>query len=64
MTTLAEEFRLFANEIVDMLDGRIPVVSRLKVCRVLNLFDYIQVSQRDILQVSSYLFLLVFCRTC
>ncbi|KAL9974903.1 hypothetical protein ACROYT_G012005 [Oculina patagonica] len=30
LTTLAEEFRLYANEIVDMLDGRIPVVSRLK----------------------------------
>lgn len=31
LTTLAEEFRLFANELVDMLDGKVPVVSRLKV---------------------------------
>ena len=31
LTMLAEEFRLFANELVDMLDGRVPFVSRLKV---------------------------------
>lgn len=31
LTTLAEEFRLYANELVDMLDGRVPFVSRFKV---------------------------------
>lgn len=31
LTALADEFRLYANELMDMLDGRIPVVSRLKV---------------------------------
>ena len=31
LATLADEFRLCANELVDMLDGRMPVVSRLKV---------------------------------
>lgn len=30
LATLADEFRLCANELVDMLDGRMPVVSRLK----------------------------------
>ncbi|XP_073234263.1 lon protease homolog 2, peroxisomal-like isoform X6 [Porites lutea] len=30
LTTLAEEFRLYANELVDMLDGRVPFVSRFK----------------------------------
>ena len=31
LTTLAEKFRLYANELVDMLDGRVPFVSRFKV---------------------------------
>lgn len=31
LATLADEFRLCANKLVDMLDGRMPVVSRLKV---------------------------------
>nr|XP_058967636.1 lon protease homolog 2, peroxisomal-like [Pocillopora verrucosa] len=30
LTMLAEEFRLCSNELVDMLDGRVPFVSRLK----------------------------------
>ncbi|XP_068694451.1 lon protease homolog 2, peroxisomal-like [Montipora foliosa] len=30
LASLADEFRLYANELLDLLDGRIPVVSRLK----------------------------------
>ena len=46
LAALAEEFRVIASEIMDMLDGKIPVVSRLKVSVLLaiHLSKVIQVA--------------------
>jgi hypothetical protein len=31
LTSIAVEFRILAEDIVDMLDGKIPAITRLKV---------------------------------
>jgi len=36
LTSLAVEFRILSENLVDLLDGKIPVINRLKVTDYIN----------------------------